>query len=357
MSADTWRCAAITNGVTFYQDGTISPCCLIDHSYRKPATEINNQPFNDINNGLPPDVCRACHTNESMNIGSYRQYYNRAKSTKDGLQFVDIRNSNLCNAKCRTCGPYNSSQWAHELGYHKSITKSNILQYKSMVVSDSLQSLYYTGGEPFINAEHWSLLEELVDKGFSKNIALRYNSNLSTLKYKDKDIVNLWKNFKSVSIMASIDAVGQKFNYLRSGLDFDAVDQNLRTLCATPGVNTVITPTMNILNIWFVAELLEYYKNKVTVNITDLEYPDFLSLTAMPDSLKPLALDQLDQIEKLYNKPNKIDFYRQQIINNHNQHLFRDTLNHVLLLDNTRGEKLFQHLPFRNVANQIVFYQ
>ncbi len=91
--------------------------------------------------------------------------------------------------------------------------------------------------------------------------------------------------------------------------------------------------------------------------ITDLSYPDFLSLNAMPDALKSQALEQIDKIEKLYKNTKKINFYRQQILNNYNQHLFKDTLNHVLLLDNIRGENLFQYLPFRTVANQIVFYQ
>ncbi len=353
----SWSCAAITNGITFYQDHTIAPCCIVDHTYRKPLAEAHNQPFNDINNGLPPDVCHRCHKAESMGIPSARQRYNKLKQSNSGLQFVDIRNSNLCNAKCRTCGPYNSSQWAQELGYKKSVIVSPIAQHKSLIVSESLQSLYYTGGEPFINAEHWSLLEDLVEQGFSHNVALRYNSNLSTLKYKDKNIIDIWKNFKSVNVMASIDAVGQKFNYLRSGLDFDTVDRNLRKLCTVPGVQTTITPTMNILNIWFMTELLEYYKDVATVDITDLSYPDFLSLNAMPDALKSQALEQIDKIEKLYKNTKKINFYRQQILNNYNQHLFKDTLNHVLLLDNIRGENLFQYLPFRTVANQIVFYQ
>jgi len=353
----TWSCAAITNGVTFYSDKTIAPCCLIDHTYRKPLAELANNPFSDINTGVPPAVCHRCHTAESQQIPSYREHFNKSKTVKPGIQFVDIRNSNLCNAKCRMCGPHNSSQWAHELGHDKSVTKTNILPYKSLIVSDSLQSIYYTGGEPFINAEHWVLLEELVATGRSKNISLRYNSNLGTLKYKDKNIVDIWKNFKSVVVMASIDAVGEKFNYLRSGLDFDTVDQNLKFLNRIPTVKTIVTPTVSILNIWFLAELLEYYQGVSTVTLTDLDYPDFLSLSVIPDELQTLALEHLDKIESIYKNANKINFYRQQVQNNHNQHLFRETLNHVLLLDNIRKENLFKFLPFKQAAQQLVFYQ
>jgi hypothetical protein len=255
------------------------------------------------------------------------------------------------------CGPHSSSQWAHELGHDKSVTKTNILPYKPLIVSDSLQSIYYTGGEPFINAENWALLEDLVAKGLSKNISLRYNSNLGTLKYKDKNIVDIWKNFKLVVVMASIDAVGEKFNYLRSGLDFDTVDQNLKFLNRISTVKTIVTPTVSVLNIWFLAELLEYYQGVNTVTLTDLDYPDFLSLSVMPDELQTLALEQLDKIELIYKNTNKINIYRQQVQNNHNQHLFRETLNHVLLLDNIRKENLFKFLPFKQIAQKLMFYQ
>lgn len=352
-----WSCGAITNGVTFYQNNTIAPCCVIDHTYRKPASEIHNQPFADINTGVAPSVCQRCHRAESLGIQSSRQYYNSLISDLPGIQFVDIRNTNVCNAKCRTCGPYNSNQWANELGLTQPIVKSDIQTHHDLIVTPSLRHIYYTGGEPFINPEHWALLEQLIKLDYSKNISLRYNSNLGTLKFKDKDILDLWKNFRSVSVMASIDAVGNKFNFLRSGLDFDTVDANFKKLVAHKHVQTQITATVSILNIWFISELIDYYQSTCLVTLTDLHYPDFLSLTAMPDELQDLALKHLDSIEQRYHDKNKIKYYRDQILNNHNKHLFRDTVAHTLLLDSIRQEKLFDCLPFQTVAQKLVCNQ
>jgi molybdenum cofactor biosynthesis enzyme MoaA len=353
----SWHCAAITNGVTFYSNGTIAPCCLIDHTYRKPISAITQTPFEDLANGTPPEVCHQCHTNEARGISSYRQSFNKQDNGKPGFQFVDIRNFNLCNAKCRTCGPYNSSQWAQEMGHVYPMVKEDLSSYKDLILTDSLQTLYYTGGEPFINGEHWEFLELLVARGLSKNVRLQYNTNLSTLKYKDKSIIDIWKNFNSINITASVDAIGEKFNYLRSGLDWEVANKNLDLLLNQPAVKVNIGTTVSILNLWFIEELLDYFHGKCVVNLTDLNYPDYLALSAVPDELKDLALEHLDKISKKYHNKNKIEYYRDQIINNCNQHLFTDTLNHVLLLDRMRKENLFDFLPFFEHAKSRIFYE
>jgi sulfatase maturation enzyme AslB (radical SAM superfamily) len=343
----TWTCAAIDHGVTLYQSGKIAPCCMIDHSYLKDITELGHDPFADLRTETPPQVCYKCVQEEQHGVFSYRQQLNASKKEIEGIQFVDIRNSNLCNLKCRTCTPKNSSQWAIELGHAVPIIKQDITDYKKFIVSPSVRSIYYTGGEPFINAEHWELLEELINNGYSKNISLLYNSNLTTLKFKNKNILDLWKKFKLIKVMASIDAIGEKFNYIRSGADWDIVNSNM--LILNKQVDLTIATTVSILNIWFIDELLEYFKG-YKIELTNLYDPDYLSLSVIPDSLKPMAHKCIDRIEKLYYDKNKISYMRSQIDNNINQQFFKDTLIHVLLLDNIRNEKLFDLLPFKHEA-------
>jgi sulfatase maturation enzyme AslB (radical SAM superfamily) len=280
---------------------------------------------------------------EKHGISSYRTQFNARKSTAQGIQFIDIRNSNLCNIKCRVCGPSNSSRWNNDI-----VIKEDISDYKKFIVSASVQSIYYTGGEPFINVEHWELLQELVHTGYSKNINLVYNSNLTTLKFKDLDIFAIWKNFKSVSVMASIDAVGAKFNYIRSGADFNKVEENLKLLKQAK-VRISIATTVSILNLWFIEELLVYFKD-YQVTLTDLYYPDYFSLRAIPDSLTQQALTCVDKIAKHYKDQGKIEYFREQINNNTNQQFFNYTLLHVLVFDKVNNENLFDLLPFKQEA-------
>lgn len=353
----TWKCAAINHAITFYSDGTITPCVFINHTYRKPIESAYNNPFSDLDTGIPQTVCQTCHNAESHDILSNRERFNQRLTDTPGIQSIDIRNFNLCNARCRTCGPYNSNQWGNELGKPHTLAHQVLTEYKSLFITPALREVHYTGGEPFINGEQWVLLEELIDAGLSKNISLNYNSNLSVLKYKDKNIVDLWKNFRSVSVVASIDAIGTKFNYLRSGLNWNEVEKNIEYLRSIPNISLSIGTTVSILNLWFIVELLDYFQGKLKVNLTDLHFPDYLALTTIPDRLKDRALEELSAIEQRFNDRNKIEFYRQQVLNNETQHLFRETLNHILLLDNIRQEKLFDLLPFREIAQEIVFYE
>lgn len=351
----TWQCAAIDHGITFYEDGKIAPCCLIDHSYRKDIAEIYNKPFEDLKTLYPPAECKVCHDSEAKNLPSYRQGFNGRKRNKPGFQFIDIRNTNLCNFKCRSCGPYNSNLWAKELGETIPIRHFPLDNFKKIILNDSVHSIYFTGGEPLINSEHWQLLEELIMQGFSKQITLQYNSNMSVLKFKNKDIFAIWNNFHSVSIMASIDAVGETFNHVRSGGSWDMVIENINQVKKNHNVNLRIGTTVSILNLWFIEELLLFFNNKkIPVELTDLHFPDYLSLSVIPDDLKPLALLCVDNIEKIYGNKNKCNYLRSQINNNTNQYLFKDTVMQTLLLDKIRGENLFDLLPFKNAALKLL---
>jgi sulfatase maturation enzyme AslB (radical SAM superfamily) len=349
-----WSCAAIDHGVTFYEDGKIAPCCLISHTYRKNVSEINNDPFADLKTSTPPTACKVCVDSENNNIPSYRQGFNRQKNDRPGFQFIDIRNTNVCNFKCRTCGPYNSNLWAKELGESIPIRHFSLSNYKQHIVNQNVQRIYYTGGEPLINSEHWELLDDLIVAGISKNITLQYNSNMSVLKFKDKNIFDIWKNFKSVQIVASIDAIGEKFDHIRSGGHWAVTNENIISL-RKHNVKLTIGTTVSILNLWFLEELLIFFNDQnILVNLTDLNYPDYLSLSAMPDELKNLALSCVDSIEKIYHDKNKCNYMRSQINDNSNQHLFRDTVMQTLLLDKIRGEKLFDFLPFRDHALKLI---
>ena len=338
----TWTCAAIDHGVTFYQNGTIAPCCLIDYSYRKPISELRNDPFSDLRTGVAPTVCDKCTTAESFGLQSYRQQHNRKKTSTEGIQFLDIRNSNLCNIKCRTCCEENSSQWAIENGSTVPILSQNISGYMDVIVNQNVHDIYYTGGEPIINSDHWALLEEYVKLGYSKNINLLYNSNLTVLRYKDKDIFDLWGQFKSVTVNVSIDAVGEKFEYIRSGASWQQVIDNLNRL-RDNNINIIIACTVSLLNLWFIDELLDYFKGD-SVNLSDLHYPEYYRLSAVSDEVKEQALSCVDKIKF---DQGKLDMIRSQITNNVDKHFFNEFVTEVKRIDNIRGERLQDLLPFK----------
>ena len=253
----TWSCAAIDHGVTIFPNGKIGPCCQIDADYLKPISELANpNRFVDLKTqDCPADhPCNKCSVNEYHGLPSYRTTFDSAVTSAPGLQFVDIRNTNFCNLKCRYCGPHFSSQWAEELGKFPLIQHQDITNYKDILITDSLHWMYFTGGEPLINNEHWTLLEELIDSGQSSYISLMYNTNLTTIKYKDKNIIDLWQQFKTVNIECSIDAVGEPLEYIRSGTSWEKIKLNLDQLVSASknsNINISLSPVLSILNIYY----------------------------------------------------------------------------------------------------------
>ena len=62
-------------------------------------------------------------------------------------------------------------------------------------------------------------------------------------------------------------------------------------------------------------------------------------------------LDNITQLESKHNINNNTIAHIKNLINNNtNQYLFHQTIAHILLLDNLRGEKLFELLPFKSFA-------
>ena len=256
-----WKCAAIDHGVTIFPNGKIGPCCQIRSDYLKPISELRNeQRFVDLKTEYPPSYCEKCIGDEENNLPSYRKLFNLHKTSAPGLQFVDIRNTNLCNLKCRYCGPHFSNSWAKELGDTTTLNQP-IEQYKDILITNDLHWMYFTGGEPLINPEHWDLLKELVDSDCAENISLMYNTNLTSIKFKDIEVVNLWSKFKSVEIQCSIDAIGLPLEYIRSGCKWNKIESNLQTLINSvyrSKITVSLTPVLSVLNIWFIADLFAY---------------------------------------------------------------------------------------------------
>lgn len=342
----SWRCGLIENGVLFHPDGTIAPCCMIDNDYRKPVSELFNDPFADIRTGKPEPVCKSCIDAEKNNLESMRENF---KPYDDrSYRYLDVRNTNLCNMKCRMCGPEYSSLFNKELGNKDFIIKQDIEQYLEKIVNNKLEYIYYTGGEPLLNPDHWLLLELLIEKGYSKNIVISYNSNGTVTKFKDKNIIDIWKQFKHVKLMLSIDAVGEEFDILRHGGKWDKVKQNLEIMKHWP-IETTIAVTVSLLNIWTLKNLMQELQD-FNIKLNNLYYPPHLSLNAIDERYKQQAIDCLDELKNYHHDHHLLDHLIQYTTDNYNCNLFKDTILHILLLDKKRNENLFDRLPFTDYS-------
>jgi hypothetical protein len=101
-------------------------------------------------------------------------------------------------------------------------------------------------------------------------------------------LIELWKEFKQVTINASIDDLGHRNYYIRYPTQWEETVASIEKLTKLPNLNWHVTQTVSILNIYHLAEFgnwLETNYNK-TPHHNYVLYPDYLSIAALPDFYK-----------------------------------------------------------------------
>ena len=236
--------------------------------------------------GKRPASCHKCFEQEDNGISSFRQGVNRryehrldevatitnANGSVDDmkLRYWDFRFSNLCNMKCRMCCHDFSSAWHGDMltmDGPTSVPKSAVINVADTSIDDlyrvmdeqidNVEEIYFAGGEPLLMDEHYYILEKLIARG-RRDVRLRYNSNLLKIRHKHWDNIELWRNFDSVTVFASIDAIGARAEYLRHGTVWSTIDENIRRLVAEPAINFFVAPTIQVLNILHIPDLIDY---------------------------------------------------------------------------------------------------
>jgi hypothetical protein len=94
-------------------------------------------------------------------------------------------------------------------------------------VVPSLEEMLTTGGEPFLSPAHIKILEACVDAGRSRDIVLRYHSNLTHLPER---LVQLWAHFKAVEVHVSLEGVGMVNEYVRYPAKWETILGHLHRL-------------------------------------------------------------------------------------------------------------------------------
>jgi hypothetical protein len=282
-------------------------------------------------NDEPSEVCQRCYDVELLGTWSLRQSQNRVrgnnnlhlvnKTKEDGsiedfkLKYMDIRFSNICNMKCRSCGPSCSSLWAQEykerhgevmlrdrFGLNKIVVTNNEnddLWEKLLPYLDDVEEVYFAGGEALITPEHYRILDYWLAKG-KTDVKVTYTTNFSVFKFKDKNVLDYWKKFPKVEIYASLDASGDLAEYMRKGTIWKDIEENAFMIKReVPHVRFEITPTISLWNAhqfpafhqdWIEKGLLSK-KQEIRLNL--LTGPWYASILIAPQFYK-------DYLRKLY---------------------------------------------------------
>lgn len=227
-----------------------------------------------------------------------------------GPQVLTIKNGNVCNAKCRVCHPHDSSRWTEDAEKLNSITGHKFYDIgvkeknwsedqldEILELSRNLKRLELFGGEPMFNKQVHQLLKRIVDQGDADHMTLYINTNGSV---DILDRIPFIGKFAQVEIGVSIDGVGQHFDYIRHGLDYSTVTQNIKKWRNYFQINSIkhsidSISTVNILNVYYLPELKAAVEEILPLapywNL--LVEPKHLFIKNMPDTVKYAVIDKL----------------------------------------------------------------
>jgi len=316
-----------------FPTGEAYPCCLGEMSH--PIGNMRENTLEEIWNGdqyvkmrknmladKPCKECTRCYEQEeqgffSMRNSSNKHFGHHIHKVDQGvnpefeLVYWDIRFSNQCNLKCRSCGPMFSSLWYDDHikmhgqpPNHKRIEwagrNKNDIWEQMIPHIDHIEQIYFAGGEPLIMQEHYNILKELI-KRERFDVKLIYNTNFNETLYKDLDVLDYWGMFDSVSVGASLDASGDRAELMRKGCDWNKITTNReRMLKKCPKVDFYVSPTLSLMNVDHVPD---FHKDWVELgllkpqdlNINILQSPDWYRVDCLPGNIKKDFTQKLNE--------------------------------------------------------------
>ena len=358
-----------------------------------------------MNDKWHPD-CIRCEREEASGIKSRLSYETEAWQTyitaeeamamtevdgtidtnKTPAVYYDFRFGNHCNLKCRSCGPTDSDAWygdnvklwgdtyddtAGKMKIIKTDGKYNVENniyewYKDerfwQYLNNEMQNIKYVhmvGGEPLLIDQQFVFLERCVESGYSKNITIEYNSNITHIPQRALDI---WKHFKEIRIGASIDGVGRVNEYIRYPSRWDNIMKNLKMLDEAEGnFKLWIAFTVQILNILHMPDFFQWkteqqFKRVNPVNswkpiatIHPLHSPLFLNAQILPMEVKTIIADKFNKAK--FHSDYEVN--AKQLLDQYCAFMFREEQSHMMpkfwkytdRLDEIRNQRLQDYIP------------
>lgn len=349
-------CAVPWMHLNFEPSGRVMPCCLTS-TYNYDAGDLNTQTIDEIwnsdnqkqlrqqmLNGEEPKICHKCFDRERVAGESGRIHHNKefkhvletipnitlndGTCTEMKLRYWDFRFSNICNLKCRSCGPRYSSAWipdARKLGWDigenkviniEKVENKNNYDFLEEQVS-VVEKIYFAGGEPLLMPEHWQTLDLLV-KHNRFDVRICYNTNCTTLSYNGKNILDYWSRWQKdkLEVWPSIDEIGNRAELIRSGTVWNKVESNLKEIAKYENINIRPGITVGCMNVFRLPEIVEHLVNIGIITkrfkytnfyLNLLEEPNCYHVSILSDEYRKNIVERLVNWIEHFNKQHSTD--------------------------------------------------
>ncbi len=370
-------------------DGAITPCCrsrdtlgnIKDMTFEEAwNSERQQQLRKDLLSGVRNKHCFQCWDMEDQGSVSMRQSMNKTReymipdSCTAEMPFVvpvlELKMSNLCNFRCRTCKPDLSTTWLKDWNAVKHEYESLDLQNDTkrqtnfdndqfvediVKLAPTIEIVEFAGGEPLMDPLHYKVLHAL--EPFASNITVKYSTNLSKVKFGKFDTIASWAKFRKVDLSLSIDGHPELNNYIRTESDTDVLAENLKLVRAELGdkYDGRAALCYSAWNVFGLPESYEYFERVLDTPVHgNIAWdPIFINPQVLPLELKQQATQKykkyLNTIEPKGERNKRIHRFINQNLNflnakDESQH-FEQFIRFTKTLDRTRSTNMIEVIP------------
>lgn len=239
--------------------------------------------------GVFPKGCSSCKIEEQNGIQSMRQKALLQNLPTEHLSYIEFFLGNTCNMKCRSCNPLYSSRWegeSHVIGFplRNTLKVESAALLREMDV-EHLERLKLLGGEPFYSKSFFEILYVLVETKRAPKLTLEISTNGSI--FPQQSVIDQLLQFRKVQLSISIDDIGKRAEFLRSGTDWERVSQVLHQWFlfkeTAKNFDIGVHITISAYNILHIDNILNYLSKMGWKDITVMAIKD-------PSELSPLRV-------------------------------------------------------------------
>lgn len=323
------KCMVPETGITINPIGEMVLCCAGDNVAVSHIKDIDN--LSDFFNGPIydklrkdfkeqnfPEQCDVCWRHydagriarfDTYNKFSFPTYKEDIASPIIPIRYLEITTSNICNQMCVTCSGKYSSKWApyeqmavdYGLDWRNENHKFHTETYK-MTTADvdkvleivpGLQHLTIKGGEPFADQNNIKILRKLADTNPSCRVEICTNMQLVT-----NTVIELLHRLDEVHLQASIDGIGELYNWIRGG-NFEKTVNNINRYHNYGGRVCSVVSTVSVYNWMHLPELIDFWKD-----IPGVQRINMANMVTFPKYCSPLYLHDhhiQEGLDKFYN--------------------------------------------------------
>lgn len=306
--------------------------------------------------GERPSGCSYCWNIEDSPGNHLSDRYYRSADIMDDESYAEIKNnpdpanfnvipsymevnfSSVCNFKCSYCSPHLSNSWQKEIeeyGPYPTVVPHNSVDYFKQVGMmpipvreenpyvetfwklwpewyPKIKHFRMTGGEPLMDKNTYRVLDYIIEnpKG-DLNLALTSNFCPDTrmmTKFTEKvqTIVDN-QSLGHISLYISCDAYGKKAEYIRHGMDFEYLVENVDKYLDRFSHKSTITfiVTVNALSITSLRQLIDDFilrmgkkhnnnRYHISFDLPMLRFPNWQTIQILPERYRNILSNDIE---------------------------------------------------------------